>query len=225
MPADLDAPLQNPYASPQVCETPHRAQLQQEKPQPGSLALILGGFFMLLIGYLTSNLFVIGDLYHLAFGPDNQHIASPFAALFSSPAQEWGLYCLCAGATIAGCVMFGSQRYNPLAIVCYMMCPIASLIFLVAAPLRLARKTALPVAAIYLAVGGCLAGTGITQLVSLYGRPNLNFEPPLASMMAEVGLAFVVGAILKLSRCDDASEAVVVAAPASTGLTGAAVQL
>src|SRR5262245_29188069 len=102
MPADLDAPLQNPYASPQPCEVPQPARPQPEKSQPGSLALILGGFFLLLVGYLTSNLLVIGDLYHLGFGPDNEPIASPLAALFSSPAQEWGLYCLCAGATIAG---------------------------------------------------------------------------------------------------------------------------
>ena len=183
--------------------------------------MILPGFFLLLVGYLTSNLFVIGDLYQLGFGPDDKPIESPFKQLFSSPSQEWGLYCLCAGAAVAGCVMFGSQRYNPLAIVCYLMCPIASVIFLIAAPLRLARRTALPVAAIYLLVGGCLAGTGVMRLISLYGQPHADFAPVLASFMLEVGLALTVGAILKLAYCDAATDATPRAAPA---LGGAAVR-
>jgi len=45
------------------------------------------------------------------------------------------------------------------------------------------------------------------RLVSLYGRPNLDFEPMLASLPAEAGLALVAGGLLKLWHSGVLSEA------------------
>ena len=210
--SSLDPSLHNPYASPQSCVDCQPMPADSAKPAPGSLFAILGGFALLLVGYLTSNLLVISDLYHIGFGPDGD-VPSPLALVFKTPGQQWAMYCLSAGATIAGCILFGSQRYNPLAIVCYLMCPLACFVFLIATPLRLARKLALPVAAIYLAVGGCLSGIGMMRLFSLYGQPEPGFAPVLASMATQVGLALAIGAILKLLQADAAAKSVIVAAP------------
>jgi hypothetical protein len=210
--SSLDSSLHNPYASPQPCADSRPAPAEAAKPAPGSLFAILGGFALLLVGYFTSNLLVISDLYHIGFGPDGD-IPSPLAAFFKTPGQQWAMYCLSAAATIAGCILFGSQRYNPLAIVCYIMCPLACLVFLIASPLRLAKKLALPVATVYLIVGGCLSGIGMMRLFSLYGQPESDFAPVLASMATQVGLALAIGAILKLLQADAAAKSEIGAAP------------
>jgi hypothetical protein len=188
---------ENPYASPQGLS---EVDVKPETAKPGSLAIVFGGFVLLLVGYLTSNLFLISDLYNVPFGPDDKPVPSPFAIAFTSPAALWGAYSLGAAAAIAGAVMIASQAFNPLAVVCYMFCPIAAASWLVGSPLRVARSWAMPVATLYLAVGSCLAGVGIIQLVSLYGQPNVSFAPVAASMITEVGLALIVGAGIKLSR-------------------------
>jgi hypothetical protein len=189
----------NPYATPQCLSEAADASPAAAKTKHGSLAIVFAGFLLVLGGYFTSNIFLIADLYHVPFGPNGKVLSSPFAATFSTPAQQWMLYGACAAATIAGCIMVGSQAFNPLAAVAYIMCPLMAGIYLVASPLRIAQKWAFPVATFYLAVGSCLAGTGIIRLGNLYGQPGSGFEPVGASMLTEVGLALFVGAVVKLA--------------------------
>ena len=190
--------FQNPYASPVPETRPAPATVPAEKP--GSLGLIFGGFVLLLAGYFTSNLFLIFDLYHVPFGSDGQVIPSPLAAAASTAAQRWLLYVVCASAFVSGAVMIGSQRFNPMAVVCYVMCPLIGLIYLIASPLRMARKHAEAVATVYLLIGSCLAFTGGIQLFRLYGLPTNGFAPVGASLMTEAGLVLIVGAIIKFLR-------------------------
>lgn len=188
--------VENPYASPSV-ESRSTPITATPVTKPGSLAIILAGFVLLLAGYFTSNLFLIADLYHIGFGPNGKVIASPLAAAFNTPAQQWMLYVAFAAAFIAGAVMIGSQRFNPMAVVCFVMCPLAGGVYLIASPLRIAQKHAEPVAALYLLVGSCLFCTGATRMFLLYGQNTNGFAPVAASMMTEVGLALVVGSAVK----------------------------
>jgi hypothetical protein len=188
----------NPYASPSPVES--LAPAEAATPAPGSLAIIFPGFLLLFVGYITSNLFLIGDLYHLSIGPNDQAVASPFSLIAHSPLEQWLLYTLCAMAFVAGAVMVGSQRLNPAAIVCYVMCPIVGAVFMIGSPLRIAVKHAEIVATLYLLVGSCLAFTGIAQLLRLYQQANNGFDPIVASMMTEAGLALLIGAGLKFWR-------------------------
>ena len=153
--------LFNPYASPAPVEAPIQAELVEPKPKFGSLAIIFLGFILLLVGYLTSNILAISDLYQIGMGPDGEATASPFAVFGTSPAAQWLFYAVCASAAIAGCILIGSQNFNPMVAVIFFMCPIAGLVFLVATPLRIAQKHVVPVAAIYLMIGVCLAGVGL----------------------------------------------------------------
>jgi hypothetical protein len=187
---------QNPYASPSL-EASSAPVETAPSPTPGSLAIIFPGFVLLLVGYFMSNLLLIGDLYHIGMGPQGQVVASPLAAICRTAPEQWLLYVLCAAAFVAGAVMIGSQRFNPMAVVCYVMCPIVGAIYLVGSPLRMAVKYAEIVATLYLLVGSCLAFTGLTQLLRLHQQSNNGFAPIAASMMTEAGLALVVGAALK----------------------------
>jgi len=196
MDPDIAKILANPYASPTPDASP--APVQPAASQHGSLACIIPGFLLLLVGYLASNVLAIADLYHVGFGPDGQFIPSPLAGVFTTPFLQWLFYALTASAAIAGCVLVGSQNFNPMVVVCYVMCPLVGLVFLLGLPLRIAGRFAAPIATIYLAIGTCLAGAGLMRLVSLYGRPNLEFEPMLASLLAESGVALLAGGILKL---------------------------
>ena len=193
-PADLVA---NPYASPEFAPAEAPAK---ETPQHGSVALIMTGFVLLLVGYLTSNLFAIADLYGLGMGPEGEVIPSPLSLVFTTPFQRWMFYVVSGAAFVVGAVLLGSQRFNPVTVVCYVMCPLAGLAFLVASPLREIQKFAEPVAAIYLLIGSALAFTGITQLYLLYGTNNGSFVSVLASMMTQVGTAMILGALLKFWR-------------------------
>jgi hypothetical protein len=185
----------NPYASPQDAP-PIVAEVASPPEKPGSLGIILGGFVLLLVGYITSVL-AIADLYGLGMGPDGQPTPSPLAEVFTSPIQQWLFYVLTGSTFVAGAVMLGSQRMNPLAMVCYAMCPIAGLAFAAGWPLRAVKKFAEPVAALYLLVGSALAFTGGTQLFLLFGKSNGSFQPVLASLLALVGVALMVGAGIK----------------------------
>lgn len=191
------SPAPNPYASPSAAP---QAQQTAEPvaPRQGSLAIIIPGFLLLLVGYLTSNLFAVGDLYGLGYGPGGEPIPSPLAEVFKTPMQQGLFYAITAAATIAGCIMIGSQNFNPMAAVMYMLCPIVGLVFLVAMPLRVARRWAIPIATIYLGLGTCLAGAGVLRLINLYGQPDLTLEPLLASLMTEIGYALLFGGLLKL---------------------------
>jgi hypothetical protein len=191
----------NPYVSPLPDVPIVQAELVDDKPKLGSLSIIAVGFGLLLIGYLSSNVFAIADLYQVGFGPDGEVIPSPFAAFFGDkPAAQWLFYAVCASAAIGGCILIGSQNFNPLVGVIFVMCPLVGLVFLVATPLRIARKYVVPVAAIYLMIGTCLAGVGLLRMIGLYGQAGLNFEPILASLMLQIGLAMLGGAMLKLAR-------------------------
>jgi hypothetical protein len=190
----------NPYASPAATPEAPPAPAEPAKPQHGSLACIFPGFLLLLVGYLASNVLAVADLYHVGFGPDGEFIPSPFSVVLTTPFLQRLFYALTASAAIAGCVLIGSQNFNPMAVVCYVMCPLVGLVFLVGLPLRIAGRFALPIATIYLTIGTCLAGAGLMQLINLYGRSNLEFEPMLASLLMEAGLALLCGALLKLWR-------------------------
>jgi hypothetical protein len=191
--ADKD---QNPYASPRLESGPAPSP-PTPVAKPGSLVIILVGFMLVLGGYLTSNLFLISDLYQVGFGPDGKVLSSPFAAAFSTPGQQWMLYAACAAAFIAGAIMVGSQPFNPMAVVCYAMCPLICFIFIVAWPLRVVQKYADAVAAFDLLVGSSLLFTGATRMFLLYGQRGGGFEPVAASMMTEAGLALMLGSALK----------------------------
>ena len=186
----------NPYASPSTVALPVPAAPAADT-RPGSLVLIIFGFVLVIAGYLTSSFFLISDLYHVGFGPGGKEIPSPFAPMFSTPALQWMLYLAAASAFVAGAVMIGSQRFNPLAVVAYVMCPLIGIIHLVGAPLRIAKKYAEVVATVYLLIGSCLVFTGATQMFRLYGLADPGLAPVGASLLTEVGLAFVVGAALK----------------------------
>ena len=103
-------------------------------------------------GYFVSNIFLISDLYKVGFGPNGEVIPSPFAQNLQTPFQQWTLYIVSAAATVAGFVMIGSQRQNPVAIMCYVMCPLVAVAYFVGWPLRAVQRNAAPVAALYLAV-------------------------------------------------------------------------
>src|SRR5688572_6612578 len=149
--------FENPYASPVPENRPAAAAAPAEKP--GSLGVFFAGFILLLGGYFTSNIFLIADLYHVPFGPNGKVIASPFAETFSTAPQQWMLYAACAAAFVAGVVMIGSQRFNPMTFVAYIMCPLVGLIYLIASPLRMVQKHADVVSAVYLLIGSCLVFT------------------------------------------------------------------
>ena len=201
--------LLNPYASP-VGDVPViQAELVENKPQHGSLAIIFLGFVLLLVGYLAGNIFAVFDLYQISMGPDGEPMPSPLAELCPTPASQWLFYGLCAAATVAGCILLGSQNFNPLCAVIFFMCPIAGLVFLLASPLRMVRKHVVPVAAIYLMIGTCLAGVGLTKLIGMYGQPGLEFEPILFSLAFQAGLAMLAGAMLKLARTPPEQQAAV----------------
>ena len=182
----------NPYSSPRAAAL--RASSACPRKRAGSVGIIFGGFVLLLGGYFTSNLFLISDLYHVGMGPGGEAIPSPLAAAFTTAPQQWGLYMACAAAFVAGAVMIGSQPFNPMAIVCYVMCPLVGMIYAIATPLRMVKKYAEAGRGLYLLVGSCLFITGATQLFRLYGQAHGGFAPIAASMMTEAGLAFVVGA-------------------------------
>ena len=188
----------NPYASPTAAPEAQLLPAEPAAPRPGSLVMIILGFFLLLVGYVISNALAIGDLYGLGMAPEGEKIPSPLAELCSSPFELWLFYAATAGATVAGCLLIGSQNANPMAIVCYVMCPIAGLVFLLGMPLRMAGRWGQSIGTIYLGVGTCLAGAGILRLVNLYGQPGVTFEPILASLMTEAGLALAAGGLLKL---------------------------
>jgi hypothetical protein len=209
----------NPYASPAPVVTAEKPK-EELKVNMGSVGIILGGLVLMLVGYLTSNLFLMSDLYHIGMGPDGKEMPSPFAAALTSPAQLWLVYILCASACVVGAVMIGSQAFNPITAVCYIMCPLAAVVCLVGAPLRIAKKYATAVATIYLGIGSCLACTGAMRLVQLYQLPNNEFEPVLASMLTEAGLALVLGAIVKFWRCTPSAAAINAAAADSNELVG-----
>jgi hypothetical protein len=206
----------NPYASPQAATAP-AAKPATPANKPGNIGIVLGGFVLLFAGYIISNIFVISDLYHMPMGPDKEFIPSPFSPLFTTPAQQWTFYVVCAAAFVAGAVMIGSQNFNPIVVVAYVMCPIVGMIYLVASPLRMVQRYADVVAAGYLLVGSCLAFTGATRLFLLYGTRTDGFAPILASMMTEVGLAFIAGAGLKFlfSGSSTAAAAAVAIDPAA----------
>ena len=185
----------NPYSSPQP--EPVAAEVVSAPDKPGSLGLIMGGFVLLLLGYLASNLLAIADLYGLGMGPHGQQTPSPLAGVFTTPLQQWAFYIVSGSAFVAGAVMLGSQRMNPLAMVCYVMCPIAGLAFAVGWPLRAVKKFSDGLATIYLLVGSSLAFTGGTRLFLLYGNSGGSFEPVLASIMTQAGVALMIGAMLK----------------------------
>jgi hypothetical protein len=193
-----DSALANPYASPAAAPDFSLLPAEPAAPRPGSLVIIILGFFLLLVGYAVSNALAIGDLYGLGMAPEGEKIPSPLAELCSTPFELWLFYAATAGATVAGCLLIGSQNANPMAIVCYVMCPIAGLVFLLGMPLRLAGRRGQSFATIYLGVGTCLAGDGILRLIHLYGQPGVTFEPILASLMTEAGLALAAGGLLKL---------------------------
>jgi hypothetical protein len=192
--------LLNPYASPAGDIPVIQAEIVEDKPKHGSLALILLGFVLLLVGYMAGNVFAIFDLYQIGMGPDGEAMPSPISELCPTPASLWLFYGLCAAATIAGCLLIGSQNFNPLCAVVFFMCPIAGLVFLLATPLRTVRNYVVPVAAVYLMIGTCLAGVGLTKLIGMYGQPGLEFEPILCSLALQAGLAMLAGAMLKLAR-------------------------
>ena len=192
--ADL---LANPYASPELAPIEASAK---PAPEHGSVILIMAGFFLLLVGYLTSNLFAIADLYGLGMGPEGETVPSPLSLVFTTPFQRWMFYIVSGAAFIGGAVLLGSQRFNPVTVVCYVMCPLAGFAFLVASPLREIKKFAEPIAALYLLIGSALAFAGITQLYLLYGTNNGSFVPVLASMMTQVGMALAIGALLKFRQ-------------------------
>ncbi len=205
---------ENPYASPQT-NCPPPPNIPAAAAKPGSVGMVLGGLVLMLVGYLASNLFLISDLYHLGFGPNGEAIPSPLGMAVQSPAQLWMIYAGFAAAFVAGAVMMGSQGFNPVTIVCYVMCPLAAFVYFAGLPLRSARKYAEAVATIYLVIGSCLVCTGATRLFLLYGQPADDFAPVTASMMTEVGLALVVGSLLKFWRIaparHDSSEGVIAA--------------
>ena len=198
-------PPENPYLA-----SSSEQDRQQEVPpadvslkaQMGSLGIIFLGFVLLLGGYFVSNFFAISDLYQLGLGPSGEVLPSPFADTFTTPAQKWMLYVGSALAAVLGLVMIGSQKYNPMAAVCYFMCPLVGITFLVAWPLRAAQKHAVATAAAYLAVGTCLAAIGVMRLTALYGQSSVGFDVVTGSMLAEVGFACALGALLKLWNTD-----------------------
>jgi hypothetical protein len=193
----------NPYTSPPADVPIIQAELAEDRPRHGSLAIIFLGFGLLLIGYLTSNVFAIFGLYEIGVGPQGDAVPSPLAGLCTTPAAQWMFYGLCASGAVLGCILIGSQNFNPLAAVMFFLCPIVGLVFLAATPLRIARKQAVPVAAIYLMIGTCLAGVGLMRLIGLYGQAGLGFEPILASLMLQAGVAMLGGAMLKLACTTD----------------------
>jgi hypothetical protein len=200
---DIAKIIGNPYASPAPPPPPPPEEVPQwpaPKPKPGSLFVIFPGFILLLVGYLASNVFAIADLYHVGFGPNGQFIPSPLAGVCTTPLLQWLFYVVTASAAIGGCLMVGSQRFNPSAIVIFVMCPIVGLVFLVGAPLRMVGRFATAAAVAYLVVGTCLAGAGVSRLVSLYGRINDDGAPIIASLLTEIGLALFAGGLIKLWR-------------------------
>lgn len=193
--------LANPYASPAEVAEPAPQPAAPVVPQFGSLAIVFPGVLLLLVGYLASNLFALGDIFGLGFGPEGKPIPSPLAGVLTTPGQQWLFYAVAGAAAIVGAVMVGSQNFSPAAAVCYFMCPIAALAMIVGMPLRMAGRFATPIATIYLAIGTCLAGAGVMRLVNLYGQHGLDFEPMQASFMAQGGLALLAGGVLKLWHC------------------------
>src|SRR4051794_8831488 len=170
--------ISNPYASPLAAPSP-AAIAVAPLAKTGSLGLVFGGFILLLLGYFASIL-LISDLYHVGFGSDGKAIPSPLAAIFTTVPLLWLAYFLCAAAFVAGAVMIGSQPFTPMAVVCYVMCPLVGMIYLIASPLRIVKRFAEPVAALYLLVGSCLVITGATQLLRLYGQVGGSFAPVAA---------------------------------------------
>src|SRR4029079_7825428 len=90
MSAVLADSVSNPYATPRIEAAP--APVAAPAKKPGSLGMIFGGFVLLLLGYFTSNLLLISDLYKIGIGPNGQPVPSPFAMATTTPAVQWLLY-------------------------------------------------------------------------------------------------------------------------------------
>lgn len=166
----------------------------------GSVPVIVIGGVLFIFGYICSNVFAIADMYHVGLGTYGEFVPSPLASAFKTPLEQWLVYALAAAAVVAGCVLIGSQNYHPAAVVCFILCPLMGLVFAVGMPLRSAWRFAVPAATAYVGVGTCLAGAGVMHLMNLYGRLHVGFEPIVASLLLEGGLAMVIGGFLKLAH-------------------------
>ena len=197
---------ENPFVAPQTEPDYVSSSRDIKSVKSGSFAIVSLGFVLLLGGYFVSNFFMISDLYQVGFGPNGEVIPSPFAANFHTPFQQWMLYGVSALATIAGLVMIGSQRFNSIVAVCYIMCPLVAIAYLVGWPLRTVQ-TAVAVVAVYIAFGSCLTAVGIMRLVDLYGQPSGASGAFTGSMMTQAGLALALGALLKLWRSESPNSA------------------
>jgi hypothetical protein len=192
-----EAQTANPYDSPSAPVYP-TAISEPQAYERGSVPVIVIGGVLFIFGYICSNVFAIADLYHVGLGTYGEFVPSPLSSAFNSPLELWLIYALAAAAVVAGCVLIGCQNYHPAAVVCFILCPLMGLVFAVGMPLRSAWRYAVPAATAYVGVGTCLAGAGVMHLVNLYGRLHVGFEPIVASLLVEAGLAMVVGGFLKL---------------------------
>jgi hypothetical protein len=176
------------------------ANIEPQAYERGSVPVIVIGGVLFLFGYICSNVFAIADLYHVGLGTYGEFVPSPIASAFKAPLEQWLIYALAAAAVVAGCVLIGSQNYHPAAVVCFILCPLMGLVFAMGMPLRSAWRHAVPAATAYVGVGTCLAGAGVIHLMNLYGRLHVGFEPIVASLLLEGGLAMVIGGFLKLAH-------------------------
>src|SRR5438105_881158 len=114
----------NPYASPTI-DAAREPAAARPAAKPGSVAIVLSGLVLLLVGYFTSNLLVMAELYDIDWGPGASNAPSPFASVLPTAMHQWLAYAVAAAAFVVGAVMVGSQRFNPMTIVVYVMCPLA----------------------------------------------------------------------------------------------------
>lgn len=159
-------------------------------------AAVFFGGLMTLVGYLTSNVFCVFDLFET--GPGGLPAPSPFQLWFTSPEAMWCVYAGCSTVAIIGMLMIASQPWSQTCGVVYIMCPIVAVTYLIFTPLRGSRSSLL--ADIYRTLGAALTSAGGFSLWQSYGGATSPVHPMFASIFLQIGIVAVILGSLSLRR-------------------------
>lgn len=190
-----NSPLENPYETPvETLEETNTASEEAAKPTAMSATIAVAGVFVLLFGYATSAFTVI-DLY-LPSSP----LLSEIVGTTLGPTTLWFFYAIALSTAVAGTLMICSRPIPTSVIVVYFMCPLVAVTYAIGSPLRLAKKWAMPVAAIYLALGTCCGAIAIPKMMAYYAIRDTDEALGAIGfhMLLLAGAACIAGAVTKL---------------------------
>jgi hypothetical protein len=163
-----------------------------------SAVIIVAGATLLLPGFLGSLTLLMLDLSGAAL-EDGTRLTSPLGDLLQNPQLLWVAFAVGTLMLASGLILIGSQPFCVPAAVAYVMCPIVSVAYMLGSPLRGDQPWNRNAAYVY-AVMGILAAFAGAAL--MYGPTEQ--ESPIqfvgAGFMFQLGIAAVLGAILRLTK-------------------------